>query len=134
MQRLSSLVLALLLGIASGCGETPSDKPPLAKVSGKITLDGKPLEGAIVTFEPQEKGAASTGATDKEGHYTLIYVASEKGAVPGTHLVRVSKLTSEMGEEMLPAIYNVQSTLQKTVNTSDNIIDIELVSTPVPKR
>lgn len=124
------MTLIFPLFFLSGCSTPPSDAPALASVSGTVMLDGAPLADAMIIFEPQENGAASTGATDAQGHYALIYSASKKGAVPGVHVVRISKLTSEMGEEMLPAMYNVQSTLQETVKAGDNEIDFKLVSKP----
>jgi len=124
------MMLILPLFFLWSCGGTSSDTPSLASVSGTVLLDGAPLAGAIIMFEPKESGAASTGVTDEQGHYTLIYSAEKNGAVPGVHVVSISKLTSEMGEETLPSVYNSRSTLQKTVEAGDNQIDFELESKP----
>ena len=44
----------------SGCGGNPN----LFHVSGKVTLDGKPVEKAFVTFIPMGGGSTSYGKTD----------------------------------------------------------------------
>lgn len=50
-----------------GCAE-----PPTVLVRGMVTHDGKPLEGAIVTFiNDKESGRPSFGVTDAQGRYEL---------------------------------------------------------------
>ena len=74
------LVLAAL-----GCG---SDYR-LAPVSGRVTLNGKPLAGAHVHFQPigsraqPSPGPGSHGVTDAEGRFTLQVDARQPGAVVG---------------------------------------------------
>jgi hypothetical protein len=77
---------------ALGCG---ADVVP---VSGRVTLDGKPLAGARVTFQPRAEGAASgepatgsVGQTDEDGHYTLRLIKPDQpGAAVGEHTVTIS--------------------------------------------
>src|SRR5262245_32233134 len=53
---------ATLLFTSAGCG------PSMSKVECKVTLDGQPVEGATVTFNPVEKGGlAASGFTDSNG-------------------------------------------------------------------
>jgi hypothetical protein len=75
------LVLAFVL---AGC----SRRFPMAEVSGKVTLDGKPLSGATVMFVP-EKGFAAAGTLQKDGTFRLISGRPGSGAVIGTHKVAV---------------------------------------------
>lgn len=88
----------LLLGVVSlvvlGCR---SREYSVAPVSGKVTLDGKPLVGAAVMFQPSAQGKninpgpGSYGITDAEGRYTLVLIGEEsKGAAVGKHKVRIS--------------------------------------------
>ena len=75
------ITVAMLLLVSSlGCG--PSI-PPIAEVSGVVTIDGDPLPHAKVLFFPLHKGLdgnyMASGVTDKEGNYTLTH----KGSVPG---------------------------------------------------
>lgn len=61
-------------------------------VTGTVTLDGKPLEGAAVNFTPATagEGQAAQGQTDASGKFTLSTVGGI-GAVPGNYKVGVSK-------------------------------------------
>src|SRR6516165_11429599 len=85
----------VLVAALSGCW---SAKPyETAAVSGRVTLNGKPLAGARVTFQPQHdprqgplSGPESHGMTDSEGNYTLTTVFQDKGAAVGRHRVMIS--------------------------------------------
>ena len=126
---------ALLL---TGCSSRPSDQPPLGTVAGKVTLDGKPLDGATIYFSPEGGGRTSAGRTDSEGRYELTYVGKEMGAKVGQHVIRLT--TSEEvtnpktgrsthTPEKIPARYNEKSELKRDVAGGDNTIDLELTST-----
>lgn len=83
---------AILLLWLSGCGS--SDGFTLVPVSGTITLDGQPLAGATVSFQPAGSqtapGPGSGAVTDASGKYTLktAEAISRPGAVVGAHTVR----------------------------------------------
>ncbi|GIW98513.1 MAG: hypothetical protein KatS3mg111_1846 [Pirellulaceae bacterium] len=84
-------IVLLLFSVVVGCGESI---PETAKVTGKVTLDGKPVEGAVVTFQPDGEGKPATGKTDANGQYTLMTAFQTKtveGVVPGTYKISVSK-------------------------------------------
>lgn len=71
-----------------GCGGKPAG-PEVIPVSGTVTLDGKPLADARVTFYPQvPKVNPSIGMTNAEGKYQLSHGAA-RGAVPGSYKVIV---------------------------------------------
>jgi hypothetical protein len=67
----------------------------LAEVRGKVTLDGAPLSGAIVTFYPEtdatESPPHSRGTTDAAGFYQLELATGggKTGAVIGKSRVVV---------------------------------------------
>ena len=69
-------------GLLSGCQGGSDALPPepvLYPVTGKVTVQGKPLAQAVVTFlQVDEKGTTSVGETDDEGNFDLAY-----GGVPG---------------------------------------------------
>ena len=95
------LATVSLLLIVAGCG---SDRPPLGKVSGVVTLDDAPLAGACVVFEPVEPGRASMGWANDKGEYRLIYIRDEEGAKVGPHNIRITTANPEAGmPELLPA-------------------------------
>ena len=89
--------LLLTIGLV-GCGAETPDFPDVAPVTGTVTYQGKPVEGANVRFIPSAgEGNPAMATTDAEGHYTLSTTFSssvtEEGAVPGNYSVLVIKLT-----------------------------------------
>jgi hypothetical protein len=108
----------------------------LAKVTGTVTLDGKPLPGAAVTFSPSDGGRASQGFTDESGKYTLSFTLTKEGAIVGQHTVQLEVGVS-MGEgetppasklPQLPAKYNKKTELTAEVKRGSNTIDFDLTS------
>lgn len=91
------LSLFALAACAYGCSGSGIDVD-LAPVSGVITMDGQPLENAIVIFSP-EKGNPSSGKTDAKGYYELVYVGDAKGAIVGPHKVRISTGKATEGQD-----------------------------------
>ncbi len=89
------LIVASLLTLAqSGCGGG-GDQPELGQVTGTVTLDGKPLVGVAVVFQP-ENGRPARGMTDAEGKYELTYIRQTKGTKVGMNRVEIAP--SEDGE------------------------------------
>jgi hypothetical protein len=88
------LLLMLAVLCLSGCGS--SDGYTLVPVSGTITLDGKPLAGASVSFQrtggDTTVGPGSGAVTDASGKYELktAEANSQMGAVVGQHVVRIT--------------------------------------------
>lgn len=86
--------------------------------STKVAMDGKPLEGATVTYEPEAflgpAYEATSGVTDEDG---VAEIAGPDPEYPGLHLgvyrVRISKKSG--GAETIPARYNAETTLAKEV-------------------
>lgn len=121
----------LALCTASGC----KDEPALAQVEGRVLLDGKPLDGAQVEFQP-ERGSPSYGETDAEGRYRLRFTRQREGVLPGKHVVRVRTAKyapdGSGGErfepERLPPRYHDASELVRSVELGDSQIDLELQS------
>ena len=136
------LKLSLFVLVLSFCGRAPSGD--IGSVSGVVTIDGKPVDQASVHFYPTT-GRASVGYTDKNGHYTLGYTRSIKGAEIGDHKVTITpELTSgqdvgdegppkrivpgDLRKEMLPSRYGdrKKTDLTRTVVAGNNVIDFEL--------
>ena len=127
----AGLVWAVLALALAGCGGGPSYKT--APVSGRVTVDGKPLAKASVTFVPVagagEKGPlpSSVGLTDADGRYSLVFNSDSKtsGAVVGKHKVMIflgaaagADDTKPTFHKQLPQKYNRNTELERDVPAS----------------
>src|SRR5690349_24920475 len=110
----------LALATLVGCG---SDAPPLGQVTGTVTLDGKPVDGAMIQFEPTTSGMPTAfGQTDAQGKYELWYSRGNKGASLGEAIVRITAFqeadddsAKKKRPEIVPAKYNLTSELKVEV-------------------
>jgi hypothetical protein len=139
--RCHYLVISCLV-FASGCGGTN-----IVPVSGRVTLDGKPLVNGTIIFQPlsEEKnpGPGSRGKTDGEGKFTMQLMTGNKpGALVGSHRVSV---TAYEGDDSIPSSgsdmkfrkllvhedYNAKSKLTVDVPAGGTTeANIEVFSTP----
>ncbi len=118
---LAAMPVALLC-LASGCGGGQEYKA--APVSGTVTIDGKPVAGIVVTFQPagvsgQNPGPGSTGTTDENGKFTLLFATAERkpGAAVGKHRVTFATRMEDQGDvsrgpnpkELVPRKYQGQT-------------------------
>lgn len=93
--------LLLALPLALGCSKAP--KLPTVPVSGTVTMDGQPLEGASVGFSPvNPDGTPANGTTDAQGTFRLqTYLGASfgqgDGAMPGDYIVMVTKYEAKTG-------------------------------------
>lgn len=86
----SLLLLFPLLLSAVGCGK--SDRPAIAKASGRVTLAGAPVAGATVSFQPVAGGRPCSGVTDSSGVYQMTSYDANDGAPVGEHRVVIIKI------------------------------------------
>jgi hypothetical protein len=116
------LLMVGLVVAGAGCGGSN-----IATVSGRVTLDDKPVPNAMVIFEPlaneKDPGPGSQGRTDQNGRFTLETMTGAKsGALVGPHRVRITLYEGEeevpsSGSDMkfrrriIPDEYNARSTL-----------------------
>ena len=76
------------LGLIAGC----SRLQPVHPVGGRVTLDGKPLVDAQISFRPPQ-GPGAFATLDGDGRYRLSTRAAGDGAVAGEHVVTLSPVT-----------------------------------------
>lgn len=133
--RGSVFVVSLL--IVAGCGERSST------VTGRVTLDGRPLAGgtdvrAMIQFAPEKGGPTAVGTLDGNGEYQLSS-GSNQGLPPGSYYVTVS--ASQLlrgpnpgdpasGRPITPRRYAnaKESGLSADVKPGSNTFDFALVS------
>ena len=102
MQRSIRTVLFALLLASSGCGPSVYKPKTFTDVTGKVLVNGKPLELAMVHFTPEgNKGEAGTARTDATGTFVATTVRGDKGLPDGKYRVTVSKFKG-MAAKMEP--------------------------------
>ncbi len=118
-----SVLLAICMVV--GCGQSG---PEIARVHGTVTLDGKPLPGAVIMFVPVS-GRPSASETDANGRYVLEFSAGRKGAIPGMNRVEINTARQAYEKdgknypavkESVPAKYNRETELDFNVEPGKN--------------
>jgi hypothetical protein len=134
-----TMTLVALAIFGTGC-KGNSERVP---ISGRVTMDGKPIEAGSINFEPIDKKGQSTGAVIVNGEYQIT---GKNSPIPGTKVVRISAgrktgrripagepsppdaMVDEI-KQYIPAIYNSQSTLTCEVpSQGSKQIDFDLKS------
>jgi len=145
--HLVSPVLLLTIAFLSGCStDTKQNSAKLVPVSGTVTLDGQPLAGASVRFNPDQKtkGLAAYGVTDQDGKFELKDRGDRKGAPVGHFRVVITKLAMPDGSpipkdmdaitagatEQLPANYSDPTKTELTADVPEGgkTFEFKLVS------
>jgi hypothetical protein len=81
------------LVFAAGCGSSSGTIP----VHGTVTLDGKPLPGAVIIYQPNDVSPKTPsrnaqGTIMLDGTYSLTSFQTGDGAFPGEYTVLITKL------------------------------------------
>lgn len=125
-----TLVLVMASVLAGGCR---ARKTNVAGVTGRVTLDGQPVRGASVGFQPRN-GRPAYGGTDADGHYELFYDFRSAGAVVGTCDVTITTAHEDehgrMKPERIPKKYFKPGAIVVEVEPKANVFDFELTSSP----
>jgi hypothetical protein len=121
--------LALAL---AGC----ADHKPV--VTGRVTLDGQPVESGVVQFFPEDsQGPSGKAGMIKDGTYTSpeVPVGKMRVVINAPKIVGKKKATDlpespliDDVKELIPAKYNSKSTLVREIKPGVNTIDFELTS------
>ncbi len=115
-----AIILIAVYGVLiSGCGS--DGRLP---VSGNVTLDGKPMTTGAITFMPSgEKKTHSSGATVKEGRFSI---PADKGLMPGKYRISITPMlttgrkvkhgmTGKMVDEQILINYKESGKLEATI-------------------
>ena len=87
-------VLFLTLATSlTGCNQ--GDRPTIVRASGKVTLNGAPVAGASVSFQPVGGGRPCGGVTNAQGIYEITSYEQNDGAPVGEHRVAIIKIAGE---------------------------------------
>lgn len=94
------MTLLVCLAIC-GCNKPGAPGIAALPVTGKVTLDGKPLAGASVMFTTVET-ASFAGTTQEDGSYQLLGIAGRNAACKGKCQVIVSRYLKPDGSPVGP--------------------------------
>jgi hypothetical protein len=140
MTRLLAVLCFAFLGVVfagcSGKGYTGEHRFPL---SGKVTVDGQPMEFGVISFLPQGEGGRVSGGPIKSGTYS---VPEAMGATAGKYRVEIRwnkptgrRVRDPYGEEImdeykegLPEKYHKNSELSAEVSAKQTTFDFDLKS------
>jgi hypothetical protein len=113
--------------------------PKLGYVTGSVTLDGRPLPGATVYFEPAkdasvektkgERPRTSLGTTDDKGEYTMYYIEVTKGVTVGKCRVWL-RCMNDKGQSIVPGDFSEANLLVKDVVPGNQKFDFSMKSQP----
>jgi hypothetical protein len=133
---------AALLALFVGCAENAKN----AEVTGKVTVDGKPLETGAITFFPVDGMGTTAGGTIEAGEYSVPVKITRQGqempqsirmkvTISAPKVVGMKKLYNTeknlqrpVTAESLPEKYNAKSELTYEVKPGKNEKDWELKS------
>jgi hypothetical protein len=143
MVSIRSVVLLMLVA-AIGCGKSSSG-PVTYPVTGKVTMEGTPVAGAVVTFAPVSSDAGAVGAvaqTEPDGSFNVKIEldkgkSSKEGLPAGDYRISIVKLESPSGEpsltkppkNTLPPQYAMPETSKLTASVKadgENFVELAL--------
>ncbi|NBR04395.1 MAG: hypothetical protein EBT92_01335 [Planctomycetes bacterium] len=121
MNILKTLLLTLLVFSLVGCGQV---KPKLVKVSGKITLNGKPLTAGSIYFHPAStntfKKDNPSSLLQEDGSFNMKTFPYGDGVSPGKYKITLApQLASRIS---LPHLSDPEKTTSE-ITVSDNDIE-----------
>jgi hypothetical protein len=90
------LVSCLVAVVLAGCGG-----PRLGRVTGRVTVGGKPVTSGTIMFHP-DAGPTAVGAIGADGTYTLTTFKRGDGALVGSHRVTIEATTVGAGSMVEP--------------------------------
>ncbi len=132
--------------ILAGCGGS-GDGLPREPISGKVSLNGQPIEKGMITFVLKNAPEPVVTALIEKGEFQL---PRAEGPIAGSHGVSIwakgptgktvknpddpEQTVPEM-KDLVPPQYNLNSTLTADVKTSDaNTFTFDLVASKVAQK
>lgn len=131
--------LFVVVTIAAVVASRFPSPPPLARVTGVVTLDGEPLPGGtVVFFSKHELGVNAVGRVGPDGSYDLWAHEAGRGASVGENEITIQPPPSNVSfpgggrqfDILIPRKYARRETsgITEVVRAGVNTINIDLVS------
>lgn len=129
--------VAVLCSVLVGCGSGEYSGERRFPITGKVTVDGQPMEFGVISFLPQGEGGRVTGSPIKDGSYAI---EEPMGPTAGKYRVNINwnkptgrRVKDAYGEEImdeykegLPAKYHKESELSAEVSAKQTEFNFEL--------
>ena len=123
-----SILAALTL---AGCG---GGKTPMAKVEGEVKFNGEPIEKGSIVFVPSDGKGPTAGGEITNGQFSvLVPPGPRRIEIRSSKVVGKRKAydtpdspTFDITEELIPPVYNSQSTLTKDIQMPRTRVDLDL--------
>ncbi|RCS54686.1 hypothetical protein DTL42_06040 [Bremerella cremea] len=127
------LALGTLTLLTVGCGGPKSDK---LEMTGKVTLDGQPLQEGAITIEATDDKGGVDGGMITDGEYKVLTTPGDKLIkINATKVVGQKKTyntpdspTEDVVKEIIPPKYNTRSDIKVTVTADAASHDFTLES------
>src|SRR5438309_11518461 len=91
--RRTSAVVMVVLSCLAGCGDAAPPRAPVHPVTGKVLVNGRPAEKAMVVFHPlgtaDPRALKPLGTVGADGTYRLTSYLTGDGAPEGEYAVTV---------------------------------------------
>ncbi len=124
-----------------GCGSGSGPPETLVPVAGTVMVNGKPLDGVVVTFIPEitKNNQGGSGTTSASGAFTVTDVTQNlPGLAPGKYTIAYSRMRlpdgsappePKEGQPVNPGIIRVE-TLPAHLQSPDPRVPGSLVDVP----
>lgn len=99
------LIALVAVPLVGGCSR--GGLPGLQPVTGTVTYQGKPVDGALISFVSEGQTRAATAVSQADGSFEL-YTLETPGAEPGKYIVVVTKVETPAGSNEPDPGFNEQ--------------------------
>ena len=96
-------IVPVLVGLLLLAGCPGPKKASVYSVTGKVTVEGKPLTGCVIGFSPVGTGSTASAAIGPDGSYKWSTDGGRQGALPGKYKVYFAP-----GQEMMQMMMKEQ--------------------------
>ena len=93
-------IVPMMAGLLLLTGCPGPKREAVFPVTGKVTVEGKPLAGCNIVFSPVGTGVAATGVIGTDGSYKLSTDVGREGAAAGKYKVYFT-VSQEMSQKMM---------------------------------
>ncbi len=108
-------LIATIVLMSLGC----SDEVVLRRITGVVTLDGKPLDNGQVVITPVDQKSSAAAAEIVNGQFSCPVMPGEKKVSIQSFSGGINEMGFPIGKELLPEKYNDETTLTISVENKN---------------